>query len=161
MNPDLSELVSNFLLLSQNFKQFFAKNQPTLWKLMENQENMFQKDPFGRYFNCILHVGANPQCSMTEFADQFNLNPATATGVINKLVEVECIERVANPKDRRKVELILAQRGKIIYSTAKDFERNQIQDLLGDFSPEEIQFILKIMKKLNDNPKFQRSQKIK
>lgn len=154
MTTDFRELSSSFLIFMQNLRELFAKQQPEVWNLLDSKGFSLKKDPFGKYYNTIYMIGNQEPCNMTEFADFFHLSPGTATGIIDKMVDRKLITRVPNANDRRKVELMLTDRGKFIFEKAKDFEKNQIQTLLSSISAEDITFAKQLIDKLNAHPLF-------
>ncbi|MBN2156225.1 MAG: MarR family transcriptional regulator [Candidatus Lokiarchaeota archaeon] len=149
-------MVDNRTLLAKEFFQFLetmrdllVASQPGLAQLINSKEFPLDKDPFGRYFQVILHIGNNERCSMTEFADYFDLKPATATGMIDRLVQLELVQRESNPNDRRKVEIKLSESGIAIYEQAHSFLENEVKKIIDQLTEEEIQFLIKISKKIN------------
>lgn len=154
MSADYSRITKAFLIFLSNIRELFAKTTPEIWNLIDKQGFSIQKDPFGKYYNCIVFVGNQTCCTMTEFADFFNLSPGTATGIIDKLVFRNLLTRKDNPADRRKVEIVLAELGQLIYDKAQEFEREQVRSLLTLLTEDEIQIATSIMQKLNQSSLF-------
>ena len=86
---------------------------------------------------------------MKEFAQHFKLKAGTATGIIDQLVEKNIISREANPKDRRKVELMLTEFGNVFYEKAIQIQKDEIRSVLDALNDQDIIHVKEILDKIN------------
>lgn len=62
-----------------------------------------------------------------ELADQMGVTISTASGLVDKLVEEELVERATNPNDRRQVLVKLAPAAMAIRNEIRAIRRRQVQ----------------------------------
>lgn len=85
-----------------------------------------------------LHQMAGP-CKMTELADVTHQSAASLTGVVDRLLEKELVERTRHERDRRQVMVVITVRGSAMIGEIKQARREQMQAALGDLSQEHMQ----------------------
>ena len=146
MNQDEDEILASFFTLMNKVKDVLVVNRPELFEYVKNTNF---RDPFGRYFQIVLYIGTNKRTTMTEFAEHFKLKAGTATGIIDQLVEKNIISREANPKDRRKVELILTELGNAIFDKVIQIQKDEIRSVLEALNPQDIIHAKEILNKIN------------
>ena len=86
--------------------------------------------------------------SMREICDIMALPLSTGTGVVDKLVEKDYVERNRLPEDRRVVSIELSEAGKTVYS---DLMRRHLaisQAMLQGLTEEEQAMLLLLMRKV-------------
>ena len=130
-------------------KEEILKNRPEIMDFLNSNDFSIQRDPFGKYLRMIDYIGNKNQINMKEFIEYFNLNAGTATRVIDQLVKKNLILREAINGDRRKVGLKLSEFGLIIYTKLKDIEKGEIGKVLDALSDDEIEDLIRILKKVN------------
>ena len=146
MNQDEDEILTSFFTLTNKVKDVLVVNRPELFEYVKNTDF---RDPFGRYFQIVLYIGTNKRTTMTKFAEHFKLKAGTATGIIGQLVERNIISREANPKDRRKVELILTELGNAIFDKVIQIQKDEIRSVLDALNPQDLIHVKEIMDKIN------------
>lgn len=147
MSDNYNSLVNEAIQFLESIREILVIGWPGLIKLIK--QYIGDKDPFGRYFQVLLYIGNNEGSTMTEFAEYFDLSPATATGLIDRLVHLNLVKRDPSDTDRRKVEISLTKRAMKIYEMAYSFQEKEIKQMVDLLTEEEIEFLIKIAKKLN------------
>lgn len=85
---------------------------------------------------------------MKEMADGMNISLPSATGLADRLLSLQLINREYDESDRRVVYLTLTSKGKNMIDGVKKVRRDAIKDLFGTLSRKEREAYLNIMKKL-------------
>lgn len=90
-------------------------------RLMEREMN----DPFGRDAGCcgltlaqchtLLEVGYKREVSLVDLATSFGLDTSTLSRMIQGLVILGLVNRLANEKDRRYVSISLTEQGRKLF----------------------------------------------
>jgi DNA-binding MarR family transcriptional regulator len=62
----------------------------------------------------LYKLSYNPNIGLGELADKLRLTNSTVSGVIERLVHLELVERVVPPENRRKVSIHLTEKGRWI-----------------------------------------------
>lgn len=149
MNQDEKEIMTLFFSFLQKMQDTILINRPEYYKLIKSDNYKLNRDPFGRFFLIILYLGSKKRVSMTEFARPLKISPGTATGLIDQLVRKKLVERKANPKDRRKVEVVLTDSGQELYEKAMEVQKNEIKSVLDTLGKEDISHLKRILEKMN------------
>ena len=149
MSDNYDSLVNEILVFLESVREMLVTGWPGLIQLIK--EYVGDKDPFGRYFQVILYIGNNEGSNMTKFSENFDLSPATATGLIDRLVHIDLVKREPSDNDRRKVEISLTKRALEIYKMAYSFQEKEVKKMINLLTENEIEFLIKIAKKLNKN----------
>ena len=97
----------------------------------------------------LAQTAHNP--SMSELSADLGVPLSTATRAVDLLVAGGFVEREADPKDRRTVRIRMTAKGRHIYQTFAEFNRQRIAGLLSAFSPAEQAQLLKLMNRLLDS----------
>ena len=96
----------------------------------------------------LVFVAKNKAVSMSDIAQNFNIELPSATSLIQKLVKAELLERKTDPKDRRIVKILLTKEGKTLLKTIMKHRKKKIQQHLSLLSDTEKKQLLKILKKM-------------
>ncbi|MHA1451821.1 MAG: MarR family winged helix-turn-helix transcriptional regulator [Promethearchaeota archaeon] len=147
MSDNYNILFKEFIQFLESIREMLVTGWPELIHLIK--EKVGDKDPYGRYFQIILFIGNNKRCNMTEFAEYFDLSPATATGMVDRLVQLNFVQRESSQKDRRKVEIFLTEQGLEIYELAHSFQEKEVKKIIDLLTDEEIGFLIRISRKIN------------
>lgn len=98
-------------------------------------------------------LSENPKSTQIELADKVFKDNASITRIIDLLVKADFLQREINPKDRRKTILKITQSGqKILVDVYKIVLKNRAK-ALENISPEEIETVNTILKKISHNCK--------
>lgn len=132
---DIDELIDLFVHNSK--KLFFPKE----WI---NLDLKFSKSEI---FTLIL-LDTKKEITMTELADNINAPMSTATGIADRLVKNNYIERKRSKQDRRIVVLKITKKGNQLVIDLKDVISKYINVVIDDLTDEEKQFLIKIIFKI-------------
>ncbi len=143
------QVIDQFLIFLLKMKDEILKNRPKIMDFLNSSKFNIQRDPFGKYLRMIDYIGNKDQINMKEFIEFFNLNAGTATRVIDQLVEKNLILRETMNGDRRKVGLKLSEFGLIVYAKQKEIEKGEIGKVLDELSDDDIENLIRILKKVN------------
>ncbi|UYP46859.1 hypothetical protein NEF87_003144 [Candidatus Lokiarchaeum ossiferum] len=149
MNQDEDEILSSFFTLLHKVRDVLLVNRPELLEFVKHDNYKLIRDPFGRYFQIVLYIGTKKRTTMKTFANHFKLKAGTATGIIDQLVDKGLLKRETNPKDRRKVEIVLTEHGNNLYAKAIDIQKDEIRSVIDALNPTDIINLKGILKKIN------------
>jgi DNA-binding MarR family transcriptional regulator len=90
-------------------------------------------------------IAVNPK----DICIQYRHDSGALTRVIDQLAERGLLERVRRDRDRRKVELQLTEAGLKTVESLVPLVVEKLNLVLGDFSTEEVQEFLRLLRKLN------------
>ncbi|SDY74703.1 MarR family winged helix-turn-helix transcriptional regulator [Tindallia californiensis] len=96
-------------------------------------------DAFGvseERFMVLYELELQPNISLKDLARNVMVSSSSLSIMINSLVEQELVERVTDPKDRRKVLLKLSRRGEEVLNKANDHLIQSFQSYLSGLSPQ-------------------------
>ena len=82
----------------------------------------------------LYHRGA---CGMSEVSERFEITPAAASQLVDKLVHSGLIQRVEDPNDRRAKLLSLTDKGKEFIQQGIEERYRWVEELAGKLSAEE------------------------
>ena len=90
-------------------------------------------------------VAVNPK----DICTQYRHDSGALTRVIDQLADRGLLERVRRDRDRRKVELQLTEAGLKVVESLVPLVVEKLNLVLGDFTTEEVQEFLRLLRKLN------------
>lgn len=98
----------------------------------------------------VLFEAQSPM-TMKEIAQKIGKNKSTVSVLIQQLIDKGYIEKSIDPQDRRNTQIKLTPLGQSIESKYKLISDEVIQVAYQDFTEEEIETFLKLLKKMNQN----------
>lgn len=102
-------------------------------------------------FRALLHVAEDSTCTMAEMADAMGVKPNVATGVVQRLVEKDFLERAENPEDRRARLLTLSAAGhEFLHAMMQDVRAQRLAQLMR-LSDQQLENFLDILTTLVDD----------
>lgn len=114
------------------------------------KDDQFSEISF-RDLELIEFIGKNKK-TMSEIANELNLTAGTVTSLIDKLEENNILKRERdNLIDRRKIFISLDKKGENIFLDHSKIKLEIINIMIENFSEEEKDFFIKIMKKVDAN----------
>src|ERR1700734_3246168 len=118
--------------------------------MMDMLENLFADRGFSFIQYAILTwvrdgIAVNPK----DICVQYRHDSGALTRVIDQLAERGLLERVRRDRDRRKVELQLTPAGRAAIEGLVPLVVNKLNLALADFTPDEVQELLRLLIKLN------------
>jgi DNA-binding MarR family transcriptional regulator len=99
-------------------------------------------------FMILDRLTESEQTTMTEIVNSFSLPASTATGIVDRLVKKEYVEREHSSRDRRKVELRITEIGKRAHNKFKMTALTTMDESLSHLSKHEIQELTNLVRKL-------------
>lgn len=86
-------------------------------------------------FFTLLFVSANEGgCTMSQLANQTRHSLATMTGIVDRLVKLNLVERGSNPDDRRIVLVMLTKAGRTQLDEVHATRRKHLEEAFGRLS---------------------------
>ena len=94
----------------------------------------------------MFHQG---RCTMGQLSSGLRVRMPTVTGLIDRLIKLDMVERVAGQQDRRKVFVELSPKGRSLIKEFKKVVKQRWGGLLIALEPEEVRAYGKILEKLS------------
>jgi len=107
---------------------------------------------------CILISRSKTPPTMGELSSELGVPLSSTTRIVDGLVNVNLLERINDPLDRRVVRIQMSELGKQFSQTASDHLRKRITNLLDILSPTEQEQLLQLVTKLFNSMKAERSK---
>ncbi|MGB9737424.1 MAG: MarR family transcriptional regulator [Chloroflexus aggregans] len=86
-------------------------------------------------FYTLLHLAqTNGECKMSDLAEATQQSAAALTGVVDRLLDKQLVERTRHERDRRQVMVQVTPRGLALIAAIKQARREQIYAALGHLS---------------------------
>lgn len=92
----------------------------------------------GIQFYALKILRNEDQIGVTDLAEKMQLGASTVSGVVDRLVKAELVERNRSPIDRRSVTLVLTERGKEVHDTTNVRYSGILENILEELNEEEI-----------------------
>ena len=90
-------------------------------------------------FRVLAYLSHNPNASLSEVADHIGVTRATASTMVDRLVQRSFVNRQEDPAERRQVRLTLTQMGRERLEEMRNSTRHQIATLLDELTPQELE----------------------
>ena len=133
--------------------QFFARTMTTLHNITIMMEGYFGKLGLskGRFMVMIqLHGHDDPYgVNISDVICQYRVSSATMTGIIDTLEKEGLIERIRNPKDRRRVNVRITASGREFMDDFLPRHHEYMKAFTSDLSKGERRTLVKLMTKLH------------
>jgi len=118
--------------------------------MLDVMEPLFEEHGFSFVQYVIMSwlrdgIAVNPK----DICAQYRHDSGALTRVIDQLAERNLLERVRRDRDRRKVELQLTPAGRTAIEGLIPLVVDKLNLALGDFTPDEVQELLRLLIKLN------------
>lgn len=96
----------------------------------------------------IYHINHNPNIGLGDLAEKLRLTNSTVSGVVDRLVQHNYVERVVPPTDRRAISLLLSKKGEDLLETIFSSDNTTMTRLNGllEIPEEEIQHLFRLHK---------------
>lgn len=89
-------------------------------------------------FRVLAFLGRYPHASLSKVADHIGITRATASTMVDRLVQRELVNRQEDPHERRQIMLKLTPTGSDRLEKMRDTTRQKIADLLDELTSEEL-----------------------
>jgi DNA-binding MarR family transcriptional regulator len=97
-------------------------------------------------FSILMQLHHKGPCGMSEVSDRFDISPAAASQLVDKLVQAGYLERAEDPSDRRAKLLTLSAKGEELVLQGTEERYRWMYDLTSKLSTEEQ---IKVVEALN------------
>lgn len=96
----------------------------------------------------LLFLASNPNSTMSEIAKHFSIELPSATSLINKLHKQELIARQEDKEDRRKICIVLTEKGVELLKEGKKIRSQKMEAALSYLTDTDKQDMEKILEKV-------------
>lgn len=88
-------------------------------------------------FSILMQLRHRGVCGMSEVSEQFEITPAAASQLVEKLVQSGLVHRAEDPTDRRAKSLKLTDKGKELILEGVEQRHGWVESLVGKLTAEE------------------------
>jgi DNA-binding MarR family transcriptional regulator len=93
-------------------------------------------------------IARKPDCTMKHISNELTLTPSTTTRHVDKLVDLDLVDRNISMRDRRSVVLFLTQNGEEVWKQFSKHQMDKFGPLLESFSTKEQGILVKLMQRI-------------
>jgi len=133
------EMIERILWLSDKTFRDLLPMVPTEW---------LQLDLTMPQLKVVLLLYLNGPSRMSEIASALDVSLATATGVVDRLVERKIVLRESHPDDRRVVLCCLSEKGEEMIGGLWHLARERVRELLGMVEPAKLMLVTEVLEAL-------------
>jgi DNA-binding MarR family transcriptional regulator len=123
------DLIKEALLLQRDTDKIMRRFEPQPW--IELNLTLAQ-------LKSLFFISAKEKTNFKKVAEALNVTPPNVTGIIDKLVEQGLVTRTENQEDRRIMLLQATEKGHELLNTLRESHVNQMTQILGNLSVEEL-----------------------
>jgi DNA-binding MarR family transcriptional regulator len=98
-------------------------------------------------FSLMGVISRRGRVPMNALSKELRVTPPNITGVVDRLEAKGLVKRVADPKDRRKREIQLTEKGTAQYERVRTGYSGPLQESLDSLTPEEQEILAKLLRK--------------
>jgi DNA-binding MarR family transcriptional regulator len=100
-------------------------------------------------FYTLLHLSHwSGECKMSDLARATHQSAASLTGVVDRLLDKQLVERIRPEGDRRQVMVTVTPRGRIILDEIKHARNEEMRLALEEVPAEEVDLLLRLLDKV-------------
>ncbi len=92
-------------------------------------------------FRVLAFLSRHPNASLSEVADHIGITRASASAMVDRLVQRGLVDRQEDPSERRHIMLKLTLTGSDLLESMRNSTRQTIAGLLNKLTPEELNYI--------------------
>lgn len=97
-------------------------------------------------FYTLLHLHQTAaECKMSDLAEATHQSAASLTGVVDRLLEKNLVERTRHERDRRQVMVVVTPRGAEMIAAIKEARREQMQAALAHLPIDDVEMLLRLL----------------
>jgi MarR family transcriptional regulator, organic hydroperoxide resistance regulator len=97
-------------------------------------------------FYTLLHLHQSAgECKMSDLAEATHQSAASLTGIVDRLLEKQLVERTRHERDRRQVMVIVTPRGSALIAEIKQARREQMQAALAHLPRQDFETLLSLL----------------
>ena len=98
----------------------------------------------------IMEILSDRDMTVTELARMTNMSKSQMTAAIDKLVKLDVLERHPDEKDRRVINIVLTEHGRILLREVRRKIKQSIRKTLSNLTPEELAEMSAALKTLRE-----------
>ncbi len=135
-------------------RAYFFKIDTTIKKIRNALQKQLQDAGFDLTVDqwvLIDHIERQPGISQNELAEMTFKDPPTVTRIIDLIEKKELVQRGIVPGDRRKFNLFLTEKGKVLYKEAFPIVADIRRKGWGDLEEDDYQHFVRIMDSIYKN----------
>lgn len=95
-------------------------------------------------------VGSDSPIRMKPLAQKLSVTMGTLSVMINRLEKEGYVIREKDPKDKRGFNILLTEKGRIVYEEHHAYHQKLVEDIICLLEPGEVKQFLIILKKINE-----------
>jgi len=95
-------------------------------------------------FDLLDHDGSN----VKDIAARIQLDSPAVTGVIDRLVKENLVQRIEDPSDRRSLQILLTPKGRYLAEELMPMSYEFNRNIKVDFNPDELELFEKLLHRL-------------
>ncbi len=100
-------------------------------------------------FYTLLHLHQMAdECKMSDLAEATHQSAASLTGVVDRLLEKQLVERTRHERDRRQVMVVVTPRGSAMIAAIKEARREQMQAAMAHLHGEDIDLLIRLLDRM-------------
>ena len=107
-------------------------------------------------FWALTHIHDHPGCSMHQLASALDLRLSSATGLADRLVRMNLVQRERAARDRRVVQVTLTTEGRRLLRQIHQQKRTCARRIFSPLTPDERREYLRILRKVVDTQAAER-----
>lgn len=132
---------------------FISKTKKKMTEFIERELKEKELDDLVPSYGNILTVlyDNNGKLSMKEIGELIGKDKSTITVLINKLSKLGYVKKEKCQEDKRVTYIVLTEKGKLIEGKFNDISKKVYLTAYKNFSKEEKDIFLKLLKKMNNN----------
>jgi DNA-binding MarR family transcriptional regulator len=136
------ESLSKIEQIEQAIMQISWLSQRQFMQLLDEERFRLTVPQF--YTLLHLHQAEGP-CKMTELAELTHQSAASLTGVVDRLLEKELVERTRHERDRRQVMVVVTAKGSHLLREIKQARNEQMQAALASLGSEHMDLLQEML----------------
>jgi len=109
---------------------------------------LMRQDVTHTQFFVLIAIHSYRDCTMTMIAKNMGIRLPSATGLVNRLVRNQWVERTGSSEDRRKVLIRLTPKGRRFIAQFQDAVGRRWNDVLGFLDKKELETFYGVIKKI-------------
>ena len=127
-----TNLVEKIIDIELKIDRIFRNNSPDAW--MELSLTAAQ-------LKSLIFIEKEGITNFTKLATALGVTSSNVTGIIDRLIEQDLVNRNENPEDRRVFLLSATEKGKILLNSLKESRIKQISEALSFMSTEDLSLL--------------------
>lgn len=132
---------------------FISRTKKKMIQFIEKKLNEYGMDNLITSHGNILTVlyESNEKLTMGQIAKKIGKDKSTVTPLIEKLLKLGYIKKLRSEDDKRITYIVLTKKGKLLETKFNAISTQVYETAYKNFSQEEKELFLKLLKKLNNN----------